>query len=34
MGDELERLAKDQDLEQVSMDEIEAEDATALRTRR
>jgi hypothetical protein len=30
MGDEPERLAKDQDLEQVSMDEIEAEDATAL----
>src|SRR3954449_13245113 len=30
MGDELERVNKDQDLEQVSMDEIEAEDATAL----
>src|SRR3954449_5152914 len=30
MGDELERVNKDQDLEQVSMDEIEAEDATSL----
>src|SRR3954463_3456571 len=30
MGDELERAGKDQDLEQVSMDEIEAEGATAL----
>jgi hypothetical protein len=30
MGDDLERMAKDQDIEQVSMDEIEAEDATAL----
>ena len=30
MGDELERASKDQDLEQVSMDEIEAEGATAL----
>ena len=30
MGDELERISNDQELEQVSMDEIEAEDATAL----
>ena len=30
MGDEIERVANDQGLEQVSMDEIEAEDATAL----
>jgi hypothetical protein len=30
MGDELERLPEDKDVEQVSMDEIEAEDATAL----
>ena len=30
MDDELERVSKDQDLEQVSMDEIEAEGATAL----
>src|SRR5919112_2225359 len=30
MGDELERVAKDEDVEQVSMDEIEAEGATAL----
>jgi len=30
MGDELERVSKDQNLEQVSMDEIEAEGATAL----
>src|SRR3954466_4188644 len=30
MGDELERTSQDQDLEQVSMDEIEAEGATAL----
>src|SRR5690349_9124577 len=30
MADELERVSKDQDLEQVSMDEIEAEGATAL----
>src|SRR3954466_15001948 len=30
MGDELERVEQDQDLDQVSMDEIEAEGATAL----
>src|SRR5918999_94694 len=30
MGDELERASTDQELEQVSMEEIEAEDATAL----
>jgi hypothetical protein len=30
MGDDLERVSKDDDLERVSMDEIEAEDATAL----
>src|SRR3954463_7507549 len=30
MGDELERVNKDQDLEQVSMEEIDAEDATSL----
>jgi hypothetical protein len=30
MGDELERVSKDQNLDQVSMDEIEAEGATAL----
>jgi hypothetical protein len=30
VGDELERVSKDKDIEQVSMDEIEAEDATAL----
>ena len=30
MGDELDRVAENQDLEQVSMDEIEAEGATAL----
>src|SRR5918997_3142774 len=30
MGDELDRVAKNEDLEQVSMDEIEAEGATAL----
>jgi hypothetical protein len=30
MGDELERVSKDQDLEPVSMNEIEAEDATAI----
>src|SRR3954451_24821991 len=30
MGDELERAGKDQDLEQVSMDEIEGEGATSL----
>src|SRR5688500_18053174 len=30
MGEEIERTSKDEDLEQVSMDEIEAEGATAL----
>src|ERR671928_448440 len=30
MGDEIERVPKDEELEQVSMDEIEAEGATAL----
>ena len=30
MGDELDRTSQDQDLEQVSMDEIEAEGATSL----
>lgn len=30
MGDEIERVEQDQDLEQVSMDEIEAEGSTAL----
>ena len=35
MGDELERVSKNEDLERVSMDEIEAEDADrAARTRR